>query len=167
MSVAEYLNSGLIVYCRVWTMGKSLLACYQIREALNPGLGCTARWDHCWCIIAAMNNVGLKEKGSIDLWLRRGLWVCGMAKSLERRPSAMWNLRRGGMLSAWIGNNRLSPWRFHHVALSNLEKWKSFASLYTFDSICEGIGSCWPRRSHFGLCRKLSSEAQCWASLLV
>lgn len=62
-----------------------------------------------------------------------------MAKSLERRPSAMWNLRRGGVLSAWVGNNRLSPWRFRHAVLSNLERWESFASLHTFDSIVKEL----------------------------
>jgi hypothetical protein len=36
--MAEYLNSGLIVHCRAYPMGKSLLTtCYRIREALNPG----------------------------------------------------------------------------------------------------------------------------------
>ena len=63
----------------------------------------------------------------------------GMAKGLERGRSATWNLRRGRMLSAWIGNNRLSPWRFHHATLLNLEKWKPFASLHTFDSIVKEL----------------------------
>lgn len=62
-----------------------------------------------------------------------------MTKSFERRPSAMWNLRRGGMLSGWVGNNRLSPWRFRHAVLSNVEKWKSFASLHMFDSIVKEL----------------------------
>jgi predicted NAD/FAD-dependent oxidoreductase len=52
-------------------------------------VGATYFFRDDWNIIAAMNNVGLKEKGSISLWLRRGLWVCGMTKSLERRQSAM------------------------------------------------------------------------------
>src|SRR5271155_803426 len=62
-----------------------------------------------------------------------------MAKSLARRPSATWSLRRDGVLSVWVGNNSLSPWRFRHAVLSNLEKWKSFVSLHTFDRIVKEL----------------------------
>ena len=51
--VAEYLNSSLIVHCRVYSVGKSYLITYhQIKKALNLvaqarptplGLGCAAR----------------------------------------------------------------------------------------------------------------------------
>lgn len=41
-----------------------------------------------WCIMAAMKNVGLKEKDSDPLALPRSVGV-GMTKSLERRLSAM------------------------------------------------------------------------------
>jgi hypothetical protein len=92
-----------------------------------------------WGIIAAMNNVGLKEKGSINLWLLRvaGVWdgeeLSTAPKCNVESPSWRDVVRLGLEITVF------SPWRFSHAVLSNLEKWKSFASLRTFDSIVKEL----------------------------
>ena len=64
--------------------------------------------------------------------------MCGIAKSLELRPSVVespsrWDVVRLG----W--KCRLLLWRSHHAVLSNLEKWKSFASLRAFDNFAKEL----------------------------
>jgi hypothetical protein len=114
-----------------------------------------------------MNNVGLKEKGSINLWLLRvaGVWD-GEGPSTAPKCNVESPLWRDVVRLA-LEITAFSPWRFRHAVLSNLEKWKSFASLHTFDSIVKELEDAGLDGSHFGLCRKLSSESQCWASLPV
>jgi prenylcysteine oxidase / farnesylcysteine lyase len=91
-----------------------------------------------WCIITAINNVGLKEKDSNPFALPRtvGVWdgeELRVASKCNMESLSWWDVVRLG----W--KYRLSPWRFRRAVLSNLERWKSFASQHTFDNIVKEL----------------------------
>lgn len=65
-----------------------------------------------------------------------GVWdgeELGTAPKCNVESPSWWDVVRLG----W--KCRLSPWRFRHAVLSNIEKWKSFASLHTFDSFVKEL----------------------------
>lgn len=87
-----------------------------------------------WCVMTAMESAGLKERWPDPLALPKstGLWdgtELRTAPKCNGKYSSLWDHAR----SFW--KHGISPWRLRRSVLSNLEKWKSFASLTpTFDS---------------------------------
>ena len=85
-----------------------------------------------------MNNVGLKEKGLNSLALPRtvGVWdgeEPRTALKCDVESPSWWDVVRLG----W--KCRLSLWRSCHAVLSNVETWKAFTSLHTFDSVVKEL----------------------------
>lgn len=87
-----------------------------------------------WCVMAAMESAGLKERWPDPLALPQstGLWD---GKELRTAPKC-----NGESPSLWaqarsVWRYGISPWRFRRLVQSALERWKSFAGLVpTFDS---------------------------------
>jgi prenylcysteine oxidase / farnesylcysteine lyase len=119
-----------------------------------------------WCIITAMNNVGLKEKDLNPLALPRtvGVWdgeELRTASKCNMESPSWWDVVRLG----W--KYRLSPWRFRRAMLSNLEKWKSFASLHTFHNIVKELKDVGIDGLILASAENYLWEYQRWASLPV
>ncbi|KAL1967555.1 hypothetical protein VTN77DRAFT_3070 [Rasamsonia byssochlamydoides] len=130
----SFPSVSITIYERESTVGGRVKSIFPPESDHVVEAGATHFFTDDWCIMTAMNDVGLKENYSNPFALPRsvGVWdgeeLRTAAKCDVESPS-WWDLAR----SVW--KYGLSPRRFRQAVLANLDKWKLFASLRLVDSV--------------------------------